>query len=313
MARLLFFTVGVIVALALRAFGSEPRTAAMWVYQTDALVESPADVTELIGFCRQRRIADLFWATHFPRVEKGSAETRIPDSAALRRFLSEARAAHIKVHALAGDPSDILPENRARAVGRIDAVVRFNQTGPAFAGIHLDIEPHAQPSWKMSSAAERSALLTQMVEVHAAGARRLHELAPGLVYGADVVFWLGKKDADGSAAYPVRLEGVEADAEVHLLGLVDHLALMSYRGFAEGRNGVIELVRGTMARADHGRAKVFVGLKMASIGPPLEGFHGRSEAEMQQAVAAIEGAFGEHANYAGVAYFMYSAYREMAR
>jgi hypothetical protein len=313
MARLLCFTFGVILALAVRAGAGEARGAAMWVYQTDALVESPAEVKELIGFCQQRHIRDLFWATHFPPVEKSSAETRIVDSPAFRRFLSEAKATHIRVHALAGDPSDIRPENRARALGRIDAVVRFNQGGAGFAGIHLDIEPHAQPSWKTSSAAKRSGLLAQMVEVHAAGARRLHEQAPGLIYGADVVFWLGKKNADGTAVYPVQLDGVDADAEVHLLRLVDHLALMSYRSFAEGRNGVNELVRGTIERAEQGRAKVFVGLKMANIGPPLETFYGRSEAEMQQAVMAIEAAFGGRPNYAGVAYFMYSAYREMAR
>lgn len=168
--------------LMLATSGAAERAAAMWVYQTEALVQSPAETRELIAFCEQRHIADLFWATHFPRPDKASPESHIPDSPALRRFLAAATVAHLRVHALAGDPSDILPENRARAVGRIDALVRFNQAGAAesrFAGIHLDIEPHAQPSWKSSSAAERSALLTQMVEVHAAGARRLHELGRG--------------------------------------------------------------------------------------------------------------------------------------
>lgn len=106
-----------------------------------------------------------------------------------------------------------------------------------------------------------------------------------------MVFWLGKKNEDGAPAYPVKFEGMAGDAEMHLLGLVDQLALMSYRSSAEGRNGVIELVQGTIERADQAHAKVFVGLKMAKIGPPLETFYGRGEGDMQQAVSAIDRAF----------------------
>jgi hypothetical protein len=285
----------------------------MWVYKTEEIVKSPTAAAELIRFCQERRIADLFWATHYIK-ENGSA--RIEEAPALREFLARAGRAGIRVHALSGDPSDIQPRNHERVLARVEATIRFNEAGTAdarFAGVHFDIEPHAQPSWKTSSGAERSSLLTEMVTVHEKAARRLHERAPSLVYGADVVFWLGKTDPDGSPVYPVTVGGKMADPEAHLLRIVDHLALMSYRSFAQGKNGIIELVRKTVERADQTKCRVFVGVKMADIGPPLETFFGKTEREMQAAVAAIERAFEGHASYAGVSYFMYAAYREMPR
>jgi len=195
-------------------------------------------------------------------------------------------------------------------------MLRFNHAGPAdarFAGIHLDIEPHAQPSWKSAETANRCTMLTRLVEVHAKAARLLHERAPNLLYGADVVFWLGKTNADGSPVYPVTFNGVTEDAEKHLLGFVDQLAIMSYRSFAEGPNGIISLVERTVARADQAHGRVFIGVKMANIGPPLESFYGQTEAEMHRASVAVEGNFREHRGYAGIAYFMYSAYRTMPR
>jgi hypothetical protein len=154
-------------------------------------------------------------------------------------------------------------------------------------------------------------MLGRLVEIHARGAQKLHERNPALIYGGDFVFWLGKTKADGTPAYSVTYQGVTKDPEAHLLDVMDEFALMSYRGFAEGRNGIIDLVSRTVERAGPSHARVFVGIKVAPIGPPLETFYGRGEKELERAVTAINDRFAADHNFEGVAYFHYSAFRTL--
>src|SRR4051812_7517633 len=48
-----------------------PTRDAMWAYKTDAIIASPAAVVELIAFCQQHHVADLFFATHYISDQKG--------------------------------------------------------------------------------------------------------------------------------------------------------------------------------------------------------------------------------------------------
>jgi hypothetical protein len=88
---------------------------------------------------------------------------------------------------------------------------------------------------------------------------------------------------------------------------------MSYRNTAEGRNGIVSLVARTIDYADTTKAKIFAGVKMADIGPPTEGFFGRSEEEMMAALQPVEAAYRSHQSYAGLAFFMYEAFKSMPR
>jgi hypothetical protein len=198
----------------------------------------------------------------------------------------------------------------------VDALLAFNQASPAdeqFAGVHFDIEPHALPEWKQSTTEEKTALLTQLVEVNAKIADKLRAEHASLLLGADIVFWLDKVKPDGSAVYPVTFRGVTKDAAKHLLDLVDNVGIMSYRNTATGRNGINTLVERTITYADTARGKAFVGVKMANIGPATESFYGRTEPEMMQALLPVEEAFALHRGYAGLAFFMYEAFRAMPR
>jgi hypothetical protein len=299
------------LSLQLQGADETPKRA-MWVYETEALEASPAARAELFQFCAARHITDLFWQMHFRKgTKEGTFE--IQDAAALPEFLREATDHGLRIHALAGDPMQALTKNHERVQARIDALLAFNRNagkGAPFAGLHLDVEPHAMPEWKSASDEEKCRLLTQFVELNAKVVEKLHAEAPGLIYGADIAFWLDKVKSDGSPAYPVTFHGVTKDATRHLLDMVDNLGVMGYRGKAEGTNGLIEIVRRTMAYADTvkpGR-KVFVGVKMADIGSRNESFFGRTEQEMDMELRKVDDAFQQNPGYAGLAFFMYSAY-----
>lgn len=291
-----------------------PPRRAMWAYEAEELVSSEAG-GELLKFSKLRGITDLFLQTPFARGEKDGAYT-ITNTPGLQALIRAATAQGIRVHALMGDPAHTLRNNHPKVLSRVETLAAFNESAEPsarFAGVHLDIEPHALPAWKTASNAEKCALLTQFVEVNIKVAERLRDRAPGVVLGTDIVFWLDKVKDDGTPVYPVTFRGVTKDPAKHLLDAVDHVGIMSYRGTAEGANGTIALVERTIAYADQDSVKgrAFIGVKMADIGARMEGFFGRTEQAMDAEVRKIEAAYAGRRGYAGPAYFMYEAYRAM--
>lgn len=294
------------------------KAHAMWIYKTDVIIANADERAALFAFCKARQIVDLFWQTHYrPALAavKGGAVT-IPNADALRDFLCDANGQGLRIHALSGDPSYTIPKMHPRALARVDATLAFNRASQAderFAGVHFDIEPHGLKSWKTATAAERCLLLTQLVEVSAKAAQRLHENAPEMLFGADVTWWFDKANAAGTAAYPVTFRGVTKDATKHLLDLAENIGIMSYRNTTTGRNGITALVSRTITYADTAHGRAFIGVKMADIGPPSEGFYGSTEEAMMKALQPLKETYADHRGYAGIAYFMYEAFKEMPR
>ena len=282
---------------------------AMWVYKTEPIMASASEQGQLFTFCKERRITDLFWQVHFDR----SNGTVLKDAVPTRTFLKAAHAQSIRIHTLGGDPYHTLAKNHERVLAMADAILEFNKSGEPFDGMHLDIEPHALPLWKKATEAEKCDLLTQFVDVHTKVAEHLHAADPHLLYGADIVFWLDKLKPDGTAAYPVTYRGVTKDAAKFLLDALDNVGIMSYRNTAEGKNGIVALVANTIAYGDTASARAFVGVKMANVGPKIEGFFGSTEAEMMAKLRPVDETYGPHRGYAGLAFFMYEAFRVMPR
>jgi hypothetical protein len=305
-------TAGIPITAAVAADAAPPMRA-MWVYETADLLHTDAARGELLEFCVPRKITDLFLQTHFVAKAKGGSY-EIADAAALRGLLREAKARGLRVHALAGDPAHTLRENHEKVLARVEAFAAFNEGGAKderFAGLHFDIEPHALPQWKKANDAEKAELLTQFVELNAKVVERLHERSPDALYGADITFWLDKTKPDGTPVYPVTFRGVTTDATRHLLGFVDQLGVMSYRGTVEGENGMIAIVARSIASADKAKGRVFVGVKMANIGARMETFYGHTEQEMDAELRKVDAAYSAHRGYAGLAYFMYAAFKTM--
>ena len=305
--------IGLLLCGMLPAAGlSAVEMRGMWVYKSDAIAASPTASDQLFDFCAKRHITDLFWQVHFTRLNDGS---RILKNAEMTHaFLQRAHARSLRIHALFGDPSHTLNAKHAIVFASADGVIAFNRDGPVearFDGVHLDIEPHGLPQWKKADLAQKCDLLSQFVEVNHQVATRVHAADAILVYGADIVFWLDKTKPDGQAAYPVTFQGVSKDAAKHLLDVVDHVAIMSYRNTAEGQNGIVPLVAKTIAYADTCKAKVFVGAKMADIGPKMESFYGQTESQMMKALQPVDETFRPHPAYAGLAFFMYEAFKTM--
>jgi len=307
----MLFLIHFIIACSGWSIAAEPKCG-MWVYKTKAIVSSQVEQAQLFAFCQERQITDLFWQVHFDKMLIGSAKLEAGIADAL--FLKAAHAHKLRLHALMGDPSHTLSAKHERVLACVDALISYNEKNTPearFDGLHLDIEPHGLAEWKKADLFAKCRLITQFVEVHAKVAKRMDAAAAGLVFGTDIVFWLDKLNAEGTPMYPILHGGVIQDPVKHLFGIVDHVAIMSYRGTVEGRNGSIALVERTIDHADVTSAEVFVGVKMAKIGPAMESYFGRTEAEMQADLQRVESVYRPHASYAGIAYFMHEAFKVM--
>ncbi len=281
----------------------------MWVYRTEALLASNAEQESLLAFCKERRIADLFWQINHDR----SQNYALKHGEATRTFLQAAHRQAIRVHALDGDPADTFTRNHDRVLAKVEAVITFNEAGERFDGLHLDIEPHALPEWKKLVDAEKEVWLTQLVTIHGRVAERARVEKPALIYGADIVFWLGKTHPDGSLVYPVNYRGETKDAAAHLLDVVDNVGIMGYRGSAEGSNGLIAINAKTIEQANRAHGRAYVGVKMANMGGKAESFYGKTESEMMIELNKVDAAFAIHRGYAGICFFMYEAFKVMPR
>lgn len=296
----------------------DDRTHAMWVYKTEALLEDPQAQATLFAFCKSRQITDLFWQTHFipaPQSDTPGSLT-FPYEAKLHPFLSDATAQGLRIHALMGDPAHTNPEKHHRILTQAQAILTFNQNAPPnarFFGLHSDIEPHGLKAWKTANPAQRNLLLTQLVDVSKKLADLLHAADPPLAFGADLTWWFDKSLPDGTPAYPVTFNGITKDATRHLLDFADNIGIMSYRNTTEGRNGITALVKKAITYADTARGRVFVGVKMANIGPASESYFGSTETIMQQSLLPLRQTYAPHRGYAGIAYFMYEAYQTMPK
>jgi hypothetical protein len=240
---------------------------AMWVWKTREILPDPAQVERLLAFCETHRITDLFWQVRKQRSSGDAVVLEMVD--AQRAFNTAAHRAGIRVHALDGDPQFVLRKKHARVFNLVDALVRFNQEGPAdarFDAVHMDNEPYVLKEWKQSPA-DRQEIIQSYIELNRELQRRVH--AGGMQYGVDIPFWWDKVDAAGVRAYQVKTEQGDVPLLEAIFGLVDNAGIMSYRVRVTGPNGVIDCCQTEFALGAQDGTEVFASVELG-VGPKVE-------------------------------------------
>jgi hypothetical protein len=189
---------------------------AIWVYgaQSWSAGESAAQLARLPGGARRLYMS----------VEQGPGLV-VDDpsgSARLADVLAVAGRAGLRVEAmLLQDPSWIdRPDDAAARVARTIAFDRAQRAagGTGLAGLHFDIEPHAQEAWVCGDLAARRDMIHRLQTVFARIARVRDEAgAPRLPLSAALPWWLGPLSSEIPAAAPSMF-----------LAHLDELVLMVY-------------------------------------------------------------------------------------
>lgn len=238
----------------------------MWVWDTS----NPQAVVTL---ATSRGIGQLYAAVP-PNV--GSS----PKLAELRKLVTLADAAGLRVDALGGDPG---------WVDNPSAVVR-TWLRPAlatglFTGVHIDMEPYNTPAWTTNRRAVVKRYLATLDAFRAAAGSTPIE--------ADIPFWFDEIPANRSTF----------DREV--MKRTDAVTVMAYRRKADGVDGSIALSANEVrAGAELGRP-VRIGQETNHLGDdPIsvkQTFHGQTRSQMEGQLGLILGAYGSSPSFAGLA------------
>lgn len=217
-----------------------PRPKAMWIWSTSQLVEDPAECKRLFAACEQHGI-NLLWI-QVPYDLDRQTETvscQIRKQQGLRRFLADAHAHGIAVHALDGSPEFSVKHRHAIPLAVIDAVVDFNAdatTEQRFDGVHFDNEPYLLLGW--SNAKQREEILADLMTLNVECQRRCRNSL--LEFGVDIPFWWAAPDEEsGETIGSVTFRGERKSAAFHCIDQLDNVGIMNYRDRADGADGIL--------------------------------------------------------------------------
>jgi hypothetical protein len=233
-SRRSLFILSTAVVLVTTAF-SAPATAAkprgLWFWSKPA---SPDGSANVLGHPeRETEALATFARWHIRRLYGSYANLSDPSAApTLAAWNQKLSAAGIRSEALFSDGKFLSPANRAAFLtATADRILAFNaaRATPAerFAGLALDLEPHAQPAWKTATPAAKRALLEDYLAT--CTALRAHLDTHGgrdLAISAALAYWLDRLPPDGSIAWTSPAD--RDDWFARLARAVASISLMAY-------------------------------------------------------------------------------------
>ena len=293
---------------------------AMWVWSSQTWLDDAAAWTNLISFCGEQGIDELFLSTKVTRTNDGGVWTATLQSPTIYSSrLAVASQAGVRVHALFSGPRFALDEYHDEILAITAEIVAFNAAGSSnqrFAGIHLDVEPHSdnpytKEAWDAGGEA-RAQLLYEWVGMHVAVGNYLLTNAPELEFGVDLPFWLDTQvDGLGNLMNEITYDSVTTNVAAHIFPRVDNVGLMSYRTTATGAGSVTGVSSNELLYASAAGTKLYLGLNTmpVSSGVPADStFGGRTLEELNACAAAVSAAATEYSGFEGIAIHHYATF-----
>ncbi|MER7283220.1 hypothetical protein ABT369_53210 [Dactylosporangium sp. NPDC000244] len=232
---------------------------------------SQANPAAVVAWANKQGVKEIFAAVPW---QPSAAEVK-----RLRDLRARTKAAGIRLSALGGDPSwAVNPQNAVAWRQRVSALRLFD-------GVHLDVEPYLLPNWLKDQPAIAASYLTMLDAVRRAGPEPLE---------ADVPFWLATVKV-----------GSQNLAEA-VIARVDAITVMSYR---DSGSAVLAVGTDLLTRAQAGRKPV----RLAAETQPTSDctyctFAGRTQAALQQQLAAIDAGARGYGTYQGIAVHDYDTW-----
>lgn len=217
-------------AVPVQAAAAEGKPRGLWFWSKPA---SPDGSVNVLGHpAREAEALATFARWRIRRLYGSYAQLVVDSSATVAAWNQKLAAAGIRSEALFSDGKFLAPAQRdtflAATAGRIVAFNTACATPAArFAGLALDIEPHAQPAWKTASPAAKRALLEDYLAT--CTALRAHLDAHGgrdLAISAALAYWLDRLPPEGSVGWT---SAADRDAWfARLARSVASISLMAY-------------------------------------------------------------------------------------
>ena len=236
-----------------------PIQKAMWLWETNKILNSQQESDQLLEFCQKEKITDLFVQIPY-EAQKNLDQWEIDwDSKKMRSFISRLHKNNIKTHALDGDPRFALREWHGRVLALIKRVAQYNEEGKSseqFYGIRFDIEPYLLPSFVGVNKENKLKEYLELLQKS-----RILTTKANLAFGVDIPFWF-----DSRNIYYKPTAAVEGrPVSEHIIDIVDNIGIMDYRTVAYGADGVIAHGSDELRYAEKKGKKVFIGLETVPL------------------------------------------------
>jgi hypothetical protein len=218
----------------------------------------------------------------------------------LDNFISLADKNGIKVDAEAGWRNWAEDENIYKAFADVSFVSNFNDTHTKkFRGFQYDVEPYLLNSYNKN----KTQVLKNFVALIDQTENFLNR--SDLHFAVVVPDFYDEKDGLTPKFF---YNGTKAGVFTHLLGILDKklnssIIVMSYRNFADGNDGSIDLSNNemqTVSRGDYD-TKIIIAQETGEVSPPYVTFHGTSHNYLLMQIEKINLAFASYYNFGGIA------------
>ncbi len=244
-------------------------------------------------------------------VQKEKAEQQFVEK--LADFIWLAHQNNIAVDAEAGWRNWAEEGHTYKALTIVEFVKKFNTSQPLkFRGLQYDIEPYLLENYYTSDES-RQKILANFVKLVDDTVHHLEDSKLALSI-AIPDFYDGRDGMTPEFEYKGKKDYVFR----HLLNILEKksgssVVLMSYRNFAEGKGGSIDVSRNEMQTVKSGRYKTAVVLaqEVGEVADQYTSFHNMPPEYMVAETAKLQSAFAGYRNFAGLSFHYANAYLEV--
>jgi len=222
-------------------------------------------------------------------------------SEALQRVVRIAKEKGIAVDAEAGWRDWAEADQKFKPLTIVDYVVEYNKTHTTYPlrGLQYDIEPYLLSSYEKN----KEFFLTNFVSLVDETATRLG--TSNLRFSVVIPHFYDDQQA---WTPPVTHKGITQHTFSHIIDILDRrpgstIILMSYRNFAEGDNGTIQISEVEIKEASNTahRTKVIVGQETGNVDPEYVTFYGLSKDYYLEQLNIVQNKFKGQSGFGGVA------------
>lgn len=298
------------VARAIKSLtGNEPKNAAKeygsWIW-TPIMDMTPEYVESMLSDAKANNInviylsidtyLDIFVMPNGQEREKQKEDF----SNKLADFINRANQKGIAVDAEAGWRNWAEDDNIYKAFAIVNYVKNFNNTHQdKFRGFQYDVEPYLLDSYDKNKASVLGnfvELIDKTENFLAMSPLRFSVVVPDFFDGKDNM--TPKFSYNGSNEYTFK----------HLLNILDKklggsIIIMSYRNFADGKDGSIEVSNNEIQTANSGayNTKIIIAQETGNFPPPYITFHNTSKKYLLNQIEQINNTFNSYSNFGGIA------------
>ncbi|HKW99012.1 MAG TPA: carbohydrate binding domain-containing protein [Bryobacteraceae bacterium] len=239
------------------------RDRALWVWNTRDIIESAGEQRDLVQFAGEYGFTDLFLQlTGASGNTTPHGEIRL-EAEKWKPFLALLNRHGFRAHALDGFNQYALPEWHDAVLKTVRNVIAYNrsvQPHERFYGIHYDVEPYLVRGF---AGPLRGRIVSSYLELLS---KMSAETRPaGIPFGVDMPFWFDTRDEVTGELPVVEFHGVSGLLSEHVIDQADSVAVMDYRTYAFGADGLLSLAKGELEYAAKKGKRLFVGLETTPL------------------------------------------------